>query len=135
MSDFVPTATVVPAPALMQKQGKPFTAKLFWTELNSSSIPLTHFQAVTLRDALSDALLKHDAETQQIEVPKTLETETGLNYMPIGSVISDKDHDDWTKEGNGEWRGHGGPLLRAKTLVTLWGPFTVVRIPETGLAA
>ncbi len=65
------------------------------------------------------------------ELPKgtQLTTEEQLDLLPVGTIVADKDHDDWEKADSSEWVHKQGPHVRAKTLVALWGPLTLVRLP------
>jgi hypothetical protein len=72
---------------------------------------------------------------QHKETAMILSTEEDLDTQPAGAVAADKEHDDWVKTPSGEWTYKNGPLMRAKTLMALWGPFTLVRVPEVSLAA
>lgn len=69
------------------------------------------------------------------ETAMILSTEEDLDVQPPGTVAADKEHDDWVKTSSGEWTFKDGPLMRAKTLLSLWGPFTLVRVPEVSIAA
>lgn len=60
-----------------------------------------------------------------VEIVETVE---GLDALPVGTIIADKEHDDWVKVGS-EWTHKAGPRIRAKTLIALWGPVTVVEVP------
>lgn len=63
--------------------------------------------------------------------PPIFATQEVLDSLPVGAVVADKDHDDWTKFDKGEWRTYPeGPAMRSKTLATVWAPFTLVRTPE-----
>jgi hypothetical protein len=67
----------------------------------------------------------------ETSAPPVFATQDVLDSLPVGTVVADSDHDDWTKQDSGEWRHHvASPSMRSKTLVALWAPFTVVRIPE-----
>ncbi len=59
---------------------------------------------------------------------ETISVEEELDALPVGSILADKDHDDWEKAISGDWVHKDGPHLRSKTLVALWAPFTVVSV-------
>lgn len=73
---------------------------------------------------------KHPKETSML-----LSTPEDLDTQPVGAVAADKEHDDWVKTPGGGWTHKDGPVMRSKTLVSLWGPLLLVRVPETSLAA
>lgn len=66
----------------------------------------------------------------ETSAPPVFATQDVLDSLPVGAVVADIDHDDWEKQPNGEWSHKKAPSMRSKTLVALWAPFTLVRLPE-----
>lgn len=61
--------------------------------------------------------------------PLEVDWTSTLESLLPGTVVADKDHDDWTKTESGDWQHKNGPRMRSKTLLALWAPFTLVSTP------
>lgn len=110
-----------------QKLGQPIRVTLKWSEHHTGAFNLSVQHALHLRNELNAKLAEHHLE---MPYPHLLTTAGELDAMPVGTLISDREHDDWKKVEDGEWlHGIVGPTLRAESLAVMWPPFAIVSVP------